>query len=95
MAFYRGDDLPPIEINLENNTGQTITKAEVVFNGGTIVKSFTNPIFPISVTLDATESKNLAIGLNVCNLIVYVDDKKRTCDGALRFDLEREVYIAS
>lgn len=94
MALYRGDDLPPIIIDLEDE-GETIEKAEAIFNGGTIVKTFNEPTFPITVNISANECMLLGVGLNVCNLIVYIDGKKETCDGALYFELEREVSLAS
>ena len=95
MALYRGDDLPPITIDLVEDEGEIITKAEAIFNGGTIIKPFENPTFPITVKINANECKLLAVGCNVCNLIVYIDGEKITCDGALYFNLEREVSLAS
>lgn len=99
MTFYRGDNLQafdgsPIEVYID--TTKPISKAEVIFNGGSIVKSFENPTSPILVELNEGDTKKLVIGKNVMNLIVYDEhNRKQTCDGALYFTVDREVYIAS
>ena len=100
MTLVRGDNLQafdgqPIIINLHNNI-RPISKAEVVINGGVILRTFENPEFPISVELDESDTAKLIVGKNICNLIVYDDlGRKETCKGTLYFTVDREVYIGS
>ena len=93
-TLFRGDDTDAfgnsfITINLATSISGTISKA--IFQCGNIVKTFENPIFPITVNLTSTETATLE-ATNKCYLAVWDEDnKKRTCEGILVFNTQSEV----
>lgn len=88
MTLFRGDDTDAfgssfITINIETEVGVIISKA--VFQCGRITKEFTNPVFPLEISLTATETDGLS-STNKCYLAVWDENgKKRTCEGSLNF----------
>lgn len=95
MTIRRGDDTDAfgfrfLTINLEHSEGYTISKAEVRI--GVIKKTFLNPTFPLQVSLNRTETKQLNEYNNKCYLAVYDSEgKKYTCEGTLSFKASPEV----
>ena len=94
MTLYRGDDTDAfgnsfITINLTTTLDVTISRA--VFQCENIKKVFENPIFPLSIELTATETKQLQ-SKNQCYLAVWDSEgKKRTCEGTLEFETQSGV----
>ena len=99
MTIYKGDNLQafdgsPIEIEYDTN-GKSVSKAQFVINNGSIVKEFNNPISPLSVTLDETDTKKLR-ATNYGKLILFdSQNRKKTCEGTLIFTASEGVYNAS
>lgn len=93
-SIYRGDDTDAFDqefivINAVIPEGWVVSKAE--WRAGTILKVFTDPVFPIKINLDKTESKKLQ-NINVCYLAVYdAQGRKQTCQGSLKFISKAEV----
>lgn len=94
MTIRKGDDTDAfgfdfLTINLDNPQGYTITKAEIRI--GTIKKIFTNPTFPLKISLGSAETEKLA-ETNKCYMAIYDDsNKKYTCEGTLTFKVEPKV----
>ena len=92
--LYRGDDTNAfdakfLEIDLENVEGLTISKAE--FRCGSILKTFENPLFPISISLTSEETAKLGMN-NACYLAIYDElGRKHTCKGVLTFTSKLKV----
>lgn len=86
MTLYRGDDTNAfnckfLTINLMNANGLSISKAE--FRCGAIIKTFENPTFPISVSLNSEETQKLWV-TNTCSLAIYDElGRKKTCEGTI------------
>ncbi len=95
MTIRRGDDTDAfgfgfLTINLENAQDYVISKAEVRI--GVIKKTFMNPVFPLQVSLNRTETKQLNEYNNKCYLAIYDSEgKKYTCEGTLSFKANPEV----
>lgn len=96
MTLYKGDNLQafdgsPIIIDLDDDE-IIVSKAQFVINKGSIVKTFENPIFPIEITLDETDTSKLR-PTNYGNLIIYDElDRKKTCEGTLIFKASEGIY---
>lgn len=94
MALYKGDDTIAfggnfLTINVVNSTGVGISKA--VFKCGTIIKTFKDPQFPLTINLTSEETDKLSCK-NTCYLAVYdIDGNKRTCEGSFTFQTKAEV----
>jgi len=97
--MYRYDNLQafdgePIEVEFDTD-GKEVSKAIFVINNGVIVKEFLNPVSPFYVELNEEETGKLQ-ALNVANLILYDSlNRKKTCDGELKFTTDKEVYLES
>lgn len=97
--MYRYDNLQafdgnPIEIEFETD-GKAVSRALFVINNGVIVREFLNPVSPIYVELDESDTGKLQ-SINVGNLILFDSEgRKKTFDGELRFTTEKEVYLES
>lgn len=97
--MYRYDNLQafdgsPIEVEFDTE-GKEITRALVVFNNGAIVKEYLNPISPLYVELDETDTGKLKYR-NIINLIGYDSlGRKLTFDGQYEFIADKEVYVES
>lgn len=98
MAHYIGDDWQafdgsPIEVEFDTD-GKTVSKALFVINYGTIVKEFLNPVSPLIVQLNETDTKKLK-HQNIAHLILFDEQgRKQTCDGQLDFIACKEIYNA-
>ena len=94
MTIRRGDDTDAfgfdfLTINLDNPQGYVITKAEVRIS--TIRKIFTNPTFPIKISLSRAETEKLE-EQNKCYMAIYDSNgKKYTCEGTLTFKADPKV----
>lgn len=92
--LYRGDDTDAfgqeyMTINVNIPEGWVVKKAE--WRAGSVLKEFKNPVFPISIVLDSSESAKLQ-NINVCYLALYDEqDRKQTCQGSLKFATREEV----
>ena len=92
--LYRGDDTDAfgqdyMNINVNVPDGWVVKKAE--WRAGNVLKTFENPVFPISVVLNKTESIKLQ-NVNVCYLAIYDEQgRKQTCEGSLKFMTRAEV----
>lgn len=93
-TIFKGDDTNAfggifISINLKNPNNKIITKAE--FRCGIIYKVFENPIFPLHINLDATETTKLN-DENIGYLAIYDEyGKKKTLAGNVIFKAKRRV----
>lgn len=92
--IYRGDDTrafggKPLKIILKNSENLTITKAD--FRCGKIIKTFTNPKFPLEVWLTSAET-SLLRSENVCYLAIYDEyGYKKTCNGEFKFNSQKGI----
>lgn len=83
--LYRGDDTDAFEnefltIELEE-APENIKKAE--FRCGAVVKEYKNPVFPLKVSLNSSETMALREENN-CYLAVYDQyGRKWTCEGTI------------
>ena len=95
MSIHKGDDTDAfgfgfLTINLENAQDYIISKAEVRI--GVIKKIFSNPVFPLHISLNKAETKQLNEYSNKCYLAIYDSEgKKYTCEGTLTFKASPEV----
>lgn len=79
-----------ITINLENPLEYPISKA--VFVCGCIQKEFINPVFPLQINFNSTETSKLNLSANVCYLVVFDEfGKQKTCQGTLTFNAKQGV----
>lgn len=93
--YYKGDDFGSFRedwasIELDFPEDWVISKAE--FRVGNLPKmTFYDPIFPIPINLDSSQTSNLK-DVNTCYLAIYdEEDNKRTCEGSWTFVAEDEV----
>lgn len=92
--IYMGDNTGAfgnnfITINLENPLGYEITKAVFVCN--CLTKSFDNPVFPLVVNFNSSETAQLRTS-NTCFLVVYDSQgRQKTCTGNLTFKAQNGV----
>lgn len=95
MSIRKGDDTDAfgfgfLTINLTDADQYVITKAEVRI--GVIKKTFESPTFPLHISLNRTETKQLNEFNNKCYLAIYDSEgKKYTCEGSLSFKANPEV----
>lgn len=94
MALTRGDSTKSfggkfITINVVNNTGHPITRAE--WRCGKILKVIDKPTFPYDLQLTSEETRQLQDN-NTCYLACYDENgDKRTCTGKLVYKTNPEV----
>lgn len=94
MTIRRGDDTDAfgfgfLTVNLDNAGQYTISKAEI--RVGTITRIYTNPVFPIRISLNRAETERLKEE-NSCYMALYdTMGKKKTCKGKLVFQTEPKV----
>lgn len=94
MTIRRGDDTNAfgfgfLTINLENPESYTITKAEVRI--GPISRFYTNPQFPLRISLNRLETEKLK-ETNMCYMAIYdTEGRKYTCEGSLEFPTKPKV----
>lgn len=99
MTIYRYDNLQafdgsPIEVEFDTE-GKEVSRALFVINEGDIVKEYTNPVSPLYVELDETDTGKLKYR-NIAKLILFDSlGRKLTLDGQLEFTTDKEVYLES
>lgn len=79
-----------ITINFKNPLGYIVTKAEfmVVNNPNLPNKEFDNPVFPLRINFDRTETAKF-LNVNICRLRVYDENGlRKTCKNTLTFYAE-------
>ena len=93
-TYYRGDDWNAfgqewLEIRVNVPEDWIISKAE--FKVGNLpLMSFCQPVFPLLVSLDSSQTKNLK-DLNTCYLAIYDEQgRKQTLDGSWTFETKAE-----
>lgn len=101
MTYFQGDNfqafnLPPITIDLEDEQDkEECSKAYVVFNDGILVKEYSlekgDLIFPLEVEITEQESKKLPLNVYVNLIVIDKQNRPKTCDGVLKFRVEKEV----
>ena len=95
MSIHKGDDTDAfgfgfLTVNLENSEEYVISKAEVRI--GVIKKTIANPVFPLRISLNKSETEQLNEYRNECHLAIYdTEGKKWTCDGTLTFKASPKV----
>lgn len=95
MSIRKGDDTDAfgfgfLTINLKDADQYVITKAEVRI--GVIKKVFENPVFPLRISLDKTETEQLNEYNNKCFMAIYdTENRKYTCEGTLNFKASPKV----
>ena len=88
VTIYKGDDTNAfgnnlIQINLDGADGLTISK--VIFQCGTLQKTYVRPKFPIFIDFSSDETKRLDED-SVCYLQVFDEKGRRqTCETTLSF----------
>ena len=94
MTIFRGDNTGAfgqsfLSINATLPNGYEVSKAD--FKCGKIFFEFTNPTFPISITLTESQTSQLS-SLNNCYLAVYdTSGRKQTCTGTLQIETNESV----
>lgn len=97
--IYKGDNLQafdgsPIEVEFDAD-GKEVSEIWIVINEGAIVKKYQNPVSPIFVELDESDTKKLS-STNYMRLIAFDSlNRKLTFDGVLMFRAKGEVYSES
>ena len=94
MVLVRGDDTQAfggdlLTISLTTELiDYTITKA--VFRCGNVLKEYDNPVFPLTINLTTSETKELT-GKDNCYLLLYDDNNlRKTCEGTLLLKTESQ-----
>ena len=94
QTYYRGDDWNAFgqewaKINVDIPEDWVVSKAE--FKVGNLpVMTFCNPEFPLSVSLESYQTKNLK-DINICYLAIYDEfGRKLTLDGSWTFTTKEE-----
>lgn len=95
MTYRKGDDFGAFnqewaKIEVDIPIDWTVSKAK--FKVGNLpVMTFCNPVFPLTVNLDSSQTINLK-DVNTCYLALYDEDgRKFTLDGCWTFVAEDEV----
>lgn len=95
MTYYKGDDYDSfdqgwVKIELDVPDNWIVSKAE--FKVGNLPKmTFKDPIFPIDVTLDSSQTIGLK-DINTCYMAIYDEEgRKQTLEGSWTFVAENEV----
>lgn len=86
MSLYKGDNTEAfgnnlLTINVNNITGHTITKAEVRI--GSILKTFNNPSFPLTVNLSEEETDVLNYTNDAYIALYDEEGRKKTAEGTV------------
>lgn len=95
QGFFQGDDLVDvITVNLKNNDGKTITKAELQVGILTLINN--NPVFPYNVSIYRNDSVKLSASNPVFLRIYYLSDNgqetyRTTCLGTLNLKVNPQV----
>lgn len=95
MTIRKGDDTNAfgfnfLTVNLENASQYVITKAEIKI--GTIKKTVDNPVFPLHISLNKSETEKLNEQNNMCYMAIYdTQGRKYTCEGHLSFKVDPKV----
>lgn len=95
MAYYKGDDFNSFDqewalIEVDIPEDWVVSKAELKV-GNLPKMTFNNPIFPLPVSLDSSQTINLK-DINTCYLAIYDEEgRKQTCEGSWTFVANNEV----
>ena len=93
--YYKGDDFDAFdeewaEVVVDIPENWVVTKAELKV-GNLPKMTFIDPIFPLPVALDSSQSANLK-DVNTCYLAIYdIRGRKKTLEGSWTFIAEDEV----
>ena len=93
--YYKGDDFDAFdeewaEVVVDIPENWVVTKAELKV-GNLPKMTFIDPIFPLPVALDSSQSANLK-DVNTCHLAIYdIRGRKKTLEGSWTFIAENEV----
>lgn len=101
MPYYQGDDFVEfMTINLTNKeTGEPIESAELAtLQVGPICKTFNQPTFPLTVSLEREKTHLLSVKNNIYLAVYYYAEMdgerklvKETCEGTLSLETKKEV----
>lgn len=94
-AIFRGDDTDAfgqnwLTINAVIPTGWVIAKADVKI-GDLPIKTFNNPVFPLSINLTNIETIQLSQKNNIYMKVYDTQGRGMTCQGTLSFPTQAEV----
>lgn len=92
MTIYQGDTANNlITIELENKTGIEPDIQKAILQIGNLKKTYNNPIFPLTISLDANETRKLTLHNNAYLAIYNSKGEKQTVEGTLFFETHKEV----